>query len=343
MLNYSSTIFRLCFLLQVLLVVTPLVSAERCHPEDKKALLQIKNDLNNPTALSVWNPATDCCHYNQWKGVTCSAQNHRVFALNLSHIHIHHGPLPIPSSIAALPYLSVIQIMSVSNLIGPIPTSITTLDLNHLQISNISLSGTIPAFLSNLNNLITLELSNCNLSGPIPPSLISRMPNLDGLTLSGNSLNGSIPHSFWSFSNQFLYLDLANNRLSGYIPKSLENQNVAFVFLNDNMFEGDASFLFKSNRSTRIDLSKNKLAFDFGRVESFNDLLIALDLRYNKIYGKIPEAIKSLHVEKFNVSHNNLCSKIPTGGVLSSITDASAYAHNKCLCGTPLLPCSRDS
>ena len=115
------------------------------------------------------------------------------------------------------------------------------------------------------------------------------------------------------------------------------------MYLNGNTLEGDASMLFGSEKNAlqEIDLSRNRLAFDLGRVAGFSDELDLLDLSYNQIYGKVPEGIKSLkYLRNFNVSYNNLCGKIPRGGYLSRF-DASSYLHNKCLCGTPLPSCRR--
>ncbi|TKY62563.1 Polygalacturonase inhibitor [Spatholobus suberectus] len=46
----------------LLLILLSTVASELCNPEDKKVLLQIKNDLNNPYLLASWDPNTDCCH-----------------------------------------------------------------------------------------------------------------------------------------------------------------------------------------------------------------------------------------------------------------------------------------
>jgi hypothetical protein len=61
-------------------------SLSKCHPEDKKILLQIKKELNNPTFLSSWEPQTDCCNF-KWFGVSCSSlTNDRVTDLIISNV-----------------------------------------------------------------------------------------------------------------------------------------------------------------------------------------------------------------------------------------------------------------
>ncbi|KHN39165.1 Polygalacturonase inhibitor 2 [Glycine soja] len=106
------------------------------------------------------------------------------------------------------------------------------------------------------------------------------------------------------------------------------------------MLEGDASVLFGSEKDTvQINLGKNNLAFDLGKVE-FSEILAILDLRHNRIYGTLPQGLTALkHLTKLNVSNNNLCGEIPQGGNLQRIK-VNSYAHNKCLCGSPLPACT---
>ncbi|XLR17156.1 polygalacturonase inhibitor 2 [Arachis hypogaea] len=335
---HSSTIFQICFLLQ--LVLTPLSASttQRCHPEDQKALLQIKKDLNNPAALSSWQTTTDCCRH--WKWVSCDrGKTHRVNSLSLENIDMNPHPLPMPASVSALPYLTILG-FGPGNFTGPIPSSIVNLkSLHTLQITSTLLSGTIPEFLSQITTLTDLSLSFNNLSGEIPASL-SRLSHLQSLDLQSNSLSGPIPDIFDSFPN-FTFVYLSSNQLSGKIPKSMGNINVTYLYLDNNKLEGDASMLFGSKKDTwTINLANNKkLAFDLGKVEFSYELQI-LNLSHNEIYGNIPEVLTAVRdLVSVDLSYNNLCGKIPTG--LSSIAGASAFAHNKCLCGSPLPSCSR--
>ena len=106
--------------------------------------------------------------------------------------------------------------------------------------------------------------------------------------------------------------------------------------LSHNAFEGDASMFFKSNILTyTITLGMNSFSFDISKVGLSKDLN-KLDIRHNKIYGKLPEGLSELrYLHKLNVSDNNLCGQIP----MNSRFDASCYVLNKCLCGSPLPAC----
>ncbi|XP_061373171.1 polygalacturonase inhibitor 2-like [Gastrolobium bilobum] len=336
-----ATMFRLPIILflTTTCLFTIAVVSEKCNPEDKKALLQIKEELGNPTSLSSWNATTDCCDPT-WQGVGCDTDNktYRVNDLSLSQLSLTK-PYPIPLSIVNLPYLNFLFIYTIPNLVGPIPTAIVKLDkLRYLTVSKTNVSGVIPSAISQIKTLVTIDFSYNHLSGKIPASL-STLPNLVGITLDGNRLTGSIPESFGSLSSLFTSLTLSRNMLTGKIPASLKKLNLAFVDLSRNMLEGDASVLFGSGKNTqKIIVAKNKLAFDLGKV-GLSKNLNTLDVRNNRIYGMLPQgltALKFLH--KLNVSYNSLCGEIPQGGNLQRF-DVYSYVHNKCLCGSPLPSC----
>ena len=61
-----------------------------------------------------------------------------------------------------------------------------------LNLSELSLSGSISPSLGRLKNLIHLDLSSNRLSGPIPPTL-SNLTSLESLLLHPNQLTGHIP------------------------------------------------------------------------------------------------------------------------------------------------------
>ena len=79
-------------------------------------------------------------------------------------------------------------------LIGSIPLKMAELtELGSLDLSDNELSGPVPAELGGLKNLQNLILGgNWNLSGPIPPEL-SNLPNIEYLYLGHTSLSGCIP------------------------------------------------------------------------------------------------------------------------------------------------------
>ncbi|KDO55603.1 hypothetical protein CISIN_1g0373252mg, partial [Citrus sinensis] len=104
-------------------------------------------------------------------------------------------------------------------------------NVTKLYLRDNSFSGLIPndigqnlpflTDLGNLKQLITLVISNNNLSGEIP-LLFSNISFLYILDMSNNSLSGSTPESIGSLRT-VKFLVLRNNYLSGKLPLSLKN------------------------------------------------------------------------------------------------------------------------
>nr|AFK41232.1 unknown [Lotus japonicus] len=203
------------FLLLMLLLFSPVAFSGRCHPEDKKVLLQIKKDFNNPYLLASWDPKTACC---DWYCLRCDPKTHRVYQLFLQWDSNLTGP--IPPSVGDLPCLESLDFYKLP-LTGPIQPAIAKLTkLKSLSIIWTNISGPIPDFLAQLKNLRLLHLSFNNLSGTIPPSL-SKLLNLSSLHLDQNQLTGPIPSSLGSLQKPGPDIVLSHNQLSGPIPASL--------------------------------------------------------------------------------------------------------------------------
>ncbi|XP_031264413.1 probable inactive receptor kinase At1g27190 [Pistacia vera] len=86
-----------------------------------------------------------------------------------------------------------------------------------LALSSMQLSGQLPESLNLCHSLQTLDLSNNDLSGPIPPELCTWLPYIVSLDLSNNKLSGPIPSQIveCKFLNKLV---LSYNKLSGSIP-----------------------------------------------------------------------------------------------------------------------------
>ncbi|KAL7124063.1 hypothetical protein ABFS83_14G023400 [Erythranthe nasuta] len=305
--------------------------AVRCHPEDKKVLLQIKQSFNNPYHLASWDPATDCCY---WYVVECDRKTNRINELHLFAANVSGH---IPAAIAGLTYLETLTLHKITDLTGAIPPALTKLtNLKRLTISWTNVSGEIPPFLSQLKNLTFLDLSFNNLSGGIPPSL-SQLRSLYGLRLDRNKLTGPIPDSFGDLSPSLQYLHLSHNQISGRVPTNWGGLNFTWIELQRNRIEGDVSVLFGKNKTVQVvDFSRNLLDFDFSDgVIGFPESLMVLDLSHNRITGRLPEGLTELENLYMNVSYNRLCGRIPLGGRLQ-LLDFTSYLHNRCLCGAPL-------
>ncbi|XP_075657227.1 receptor-like protein EIX2 [Castanea sativa] len=104
-------------------------------------------------------------------------------------------------------FLVKIMDFSRNNLSGEIPAELTSLTLlNSLNLSWNQLTGKIPENIGSLRQLETLDLSSNHLSGHIPPSM-SSMTFLSHLNLSYNNLSGQIPstNQFQTFNDPSIY------------------------------------------------------------------------------------------------------------------------------------------
>ncbi|XP_059066622.1 receptor-like protein Cf-9 homolog [Cryptomeria japonica] len=88
--------------------------------------------------------------------------------------------------------------------------------LKCIDLSNNSLSGSIPFKTGSLQGLIALNLSRNHLSGRIPKTL-GHMEQLESLDLSLNRLNGNIPLEL-EFLSYLEFLNLSYNMLDGKVP-----------------------------------------------------------------------------------------------------------------------------
>ncbi|KAF3336653.1 Polygalacturonase inhibitor [Carex littledalei] len=147
-----------------------LSSSLDCNAADRRVLLNVKSELGNPPELSAWLPATNCC---TWSNVYCSDTG-RIGSIYLFSLNVS---TTIPHSLGDLSELQVIQLQNIPGIYGTIPTSFSKLTkLETLDLTNNSVSGPIPDFLSH-TNLSLLDLSDNKFSGPIPLSL-TKLPNL---------------------------------------------------------------------------------------------------------------------------------------------------------------------
>jgi len=202
-------------------------------------------------------------------------------------------------------------------------------NLINLNVDNLYLVG-------NLHSPITIELSNNNLSGPIPTS-IGNMVNLEFLLLDRNKLSGSIPSTIANLS-KLRYLSLFQNYLNGKIPiemnrlialESLQLANNNFVghlphnicvggklakfSASNNYFTGHIPKSLKNCSSLiRVRLQENQLT---GNITDAFDVLPNLDyieLSENNFYGHLsPNWGKFRSLTSLKISNNNLSGVIP--------------------------------
>ncbi|KAG0570504.1 hypothetical protein KC19_6G167600 [Ceratodon purpureus] len=203
-----------------------------------------------------------------------------------------------------------------------------------INLSNMSLTGTLSPYVGALTFLKSVDLSNNFFTGPIPGDLTSAT-HLETLNLANNRLDSELPASLGNWTN-LTSLNVANNRLVGSIPASIGNlqlletlnmtgnnltgaipqelnlcRKLNQVDLSGNGLQGIVPFQNLTNL-TVLRLQGNKLEGDF--VTRLDTLfrLEDLDLSYNLLNGTIPTTISNLPLRnQLSLHHNNLTGEIP--------------------------------
>ncbi|ESR34642.1 hypothetical protein CICLE_v10004386mg [Citrus x clementina] len=233
------------------------------------------------------------------------------------------GPNNLKSSTPELSFLSsltnckkLIGLILTGNpvLDGILPKSIgnLSLSLKTIHMSNCSIRGNIPQVISNLSNLLVLELGGNKLTGPIPVTF-GQLHTLQGLGLSTNKLAGSIPDEICHLG-RLNTLILAVNRFSGSIPSCLGNlTSLRDLYLAYNKLTSVIPSTFWTLKDILIfDFSSNSLdgplSLDIRNLEA----VVEIDLSRNNLSGDIPTTIGSLiHLQRMTLAFNRLEGPIP--------------------------------
>ncbi|KAM4089201.1 hypothetical protein ACB094_07G131700 [Castanea mollissima] len=289
-----------------------------CMDSEREALLKIKEgfkDVSEP--FSSWTAEEDCCN---WRGVGCDNTTGHVTMLDL-HSRDPSSKLlgEVSPSLLDLPYFRSLDLSLNHFQQTLIPEFICSLKyIEHLNISNANFRGTIPSSLGNLSHLklhgvipdafgnltslISLNLSDNNLEGPIPLTLglfqeqgkRNRSSPLRKLYLFSNGLNGSLARSLAQFS-QLAVLDVAMNYIKGSIKEA-------------------HSQIFSSLRV--LDLSSNRLALkarNFPQWLRSQKNFSAIDISHAGIVDVVPEWFWNLssRIMYMNLSFNELKGHVP--------------------------------
>ncbi|XP_030517334.2 LOW QUALITY PROTEIN: receptor like protein 21-like [Rhodamnia argentea] len=239
------------------------------------------------------------------------------------------GPLPL--SLCNLNYLVHLD-LSGSN-IGPnIPPCANVTVMRFLHLTNNSLTGHFPEFLSRASSTVTLDLRHNALSGKVP-SWIGSLRNLKVLLLQGNNFEGSIPLDLCLLKNMSI-LDLSKNNLSGQIPSCLKDLTFGYDGISADSFDTSGYWVkpvdpygYKGRFSTFFRYSEyGRSAYTDGleevnfmtksRLESYKgyilQLMSGMDLSQNNFTGFIPPEVGYLsELLALNLSHNHLTGPIP--------------------------------
>jgi Leucine-rich repeat (LRR) protein len=220
---------------------------------------------------------------------------------------------------------SVVQILLGSNnLTGSIPAQIGQLsNLISLDLDDNKLTGVIPPQIGSLSKLIILNLGTNQLSGNIPTE-IGKLSNLGLLWLSSNQLYGSIPAEIWQLKN-LKKLNLNLNKLNGSIPSNIGYlTNLQELTLSFDSLSGSIpKEIGRLKNLERLNLCGNRLSGvipdSIGKLTNLIDLNLAVNQLTNSITNQIGQLTK---LTKLYLNSNLLSGSIPSDiGKLTLLTN----------------------
>ena len=240
------------------------------------------------------------------------------FLRHLELLSVRHNFVKstIPPELArlsdTLQYLDLTKNDMTGSLSGSVMGSLT--GLKALGLAGNHFEGSIPAELSGLSNLITLDLShNRKLKGPINP-VVGSLTDLKYLYLENNQFEDKVDDSFM-----------------------LHLRHLSELTLNDNKFTSDKELpfhLISHQNLTLLDLSNNGLAGSlpntFLSTSNTNSQLKVLNLARNQLTGTVPLAIQMLSQLQFiDLSKNAFNGPIPVSlGNMKGLTHAYLGENN---------------
>ncbi|MAH81565.1 MAG: hypothetical protein CMP39_07850 [Rickettsiales bacterium] len=157
--------------------------------------------------------------------------------------------------------------------------------------------------------LISLELKNYSLQGPIPDE-IELLNSLVTLNLSNNSIS-EIPDSIFYISSSLEDLNLNNNQITEFNEKLITLSSLKSLQINNNNISSD----FPTNLNLLQELTY-------------------LDLSFNNISNELPQNIYRLtNLETLKVNDNNLSGDMP--GIINNMWPSlrNLYLQNNKLTG----------
>ncbi|KAF7147959.1 hypothetical protein RHSIM_Rhsim03G0025800 [Rhododendron simsii] len=179
-----------------------------------------------------------------------------------------------------------------------------------LDISNASISGTLPQWLDEMP-LQTLFLSDNLIGGPI----FQKFPStLEALFLSHNLISGPIQ----KLPPTLRQLDLSDNLISGPLPQNISEMvpNLETLSLAGNLISGLIPYsLWEIPDLDDLDLSRNKLFGNLPRYKGWGALssLRIMKLSSNKLSGILPSSIGNFtSLEWLHLNNNSFYGELPS-------------------------------
>nr|XP_004240813.1 receptor-like protein 43 [Solanum lycopersicum] len=326
--EYQKLIVAFCFHSLLILFVhqSQLTYAGKhlCARDEAFYLLQLKQGLTvDPHAYFYgcdseaeaktlsWNATRDCC---EWGGVTCNVFTGHVIGLDLSSSCLR-GTIDANSTLKKLGHLQRLNLAYNELSDFPLGNSISQLSsLTHLNLSHSGNMMQIPAGLTNLSKLVSLDLSwHTKLQFGLTTfrSLLQDLTNLEVLLLDNVDVFGNISELPKNLSSSLRYLSLGDTNMFGNIGESeiFHLPNLQVLRLGNNPLLTGTLPNYRWN---------------------FSESVLELDFSNTGIFGKLPGSIANLHyLWRLNLRNCHLSGSIPVSlGNLTTIRELILTRNN---------------
>ncbi|GJP73793.1 hypothetical protein CLOP_g4476 [Closterium sp. NIES-67] len=184
----------------------------------------------------------------------------------------------------------------------------------HLDVSNLQLSGPIPgAELAQLAYLTYLALDGNRFSGSLPADL-SRLSALKHLSMEGNAVEGPIPDDVLHSLTALTLLNLKMNNFSGQLPESVGTlTNLVALNLGANQLAGEIPASYSAlSQMVYFKASRNKLDGSIPDWLASWPRLMDLELFKNGFTGSIPGSLGNVQsLVALSLDENALSGSLP--------------------------------
>ncbi|KAM3682667.1 hypothetical protein ACJW31_12G089700 [Castanea mollissima] len=156
-----------------------------------------------------------------------------------------------------------------------------------------------------LSSLQVLELSENNLSGPLPQCMHSFGDSLVLLDIRRNKFEGSIPQT-WANGSKLMIIDFSQNKFQGWLPRSL-SKCIALkaLDLSNNQFNDTFPSWLGNLSNLKILILRSNKFYGPIKIHSVNYELQIIDLSYNSFTGMLPvELFQNSNSSRFDRAYH---------------------------------------
>lgn len=284
---------------------------------------------NWPTA-GAWPATATSAQFGTWAGVTVA--NGDITILNLGNNNVINS---IPAAIQDLRAVNTLTFTGNLGITGSLPAGLGTLpNLLVLNINSCSLSGPLPGDMFLAPKLRNVVANTNQLSGPLPETL-PLCTTLETLYLNANQLTGNIPEGVANLT-KLKQLRLDDNQLTGNIPPLGTLTDLVGLYLGINQLTGEIPDLHTLTKLQILYLSGLPALSPApipAWLTSMTELRRVFLLNTRRI-GTLPEDLGDLYkLVDFSAQTNSLTGKIPESiGSLTSLE--TLYLFDNKLSGT---------